>query len=79
MYRSLDIVVGAVGQVKFIRGAWIKDNVVVVDAAYQPGRVGDIELSAVTDRCSAYTPVPVGVGPMTIAMFIQQTVARQSG
>jgi methylenetetrahydrofolate dehydrogenase (NADP+)/methenyltetrahydrofolate cyclohydrolase len=37
-------------------------------------RVGDIELSAVIDRCSAYTPVPGGVGPMTIAMLIQQTV-----
>ena len=37
-------------------------------------RVEDIELSAVIDRCSAYTPVPDGVGPMTIAMLIQQTV-----
>jgi methylenetetrahydrofolate dehydrogenase (NADP+) / methenyltetrahydrofolate cyclohydrolase len=69
-----DIVVGAVGKPEFIKGAWIKDGAVVVDAGYHPGNVGDIELSAVKGRCSAYTPVPGGVGPMTIAMLITQTV-----
>jgi methylenetetrahydrofolate dehydrogenase (NADP+) / methenyltetrahydrofolate cyclohydrolase len=69
-----DIIVGAVGKPEFIRGAWIKDGAVVVDAGYHPGGVGDIELSAVTERCQAYTPVPGGVGPMTIATLMMQTV-----
>jgi methylenetetrahydrofolate dehydrogenase (NADP+)/methenyltetrahydrofolate cyclohydrolase len=69
-----DLVVGAVGKPEFIRGAWIRKGAVVVDAGYHPGNVGDVELSAVIDRCSAYTPVPGGVGPMTIATLIAQTV-----
>lgn len=69
-----DIVIGAVGKPEFIKGAWIKEGAVVVDAGYHPGNVGDIELSAVVNRCSAYTPVPGGVGPMTIATLIAQTV-----
>lgn len=69
-----DIVVGAVGRPEFIKGAWIKEGAVVVDAGYHPGGVGDVELSAVVDKCSAYTPVPGGVGPMTIATLIAQTV-----
>ncbi|MDZ4698288.1 MAG: bifunctional methylenetetrahydrofolate dehydrogenase/methenyltetrahydrofolate cyclohydrolase FolD [Rhodothermales bacterium] len=75
-----DIVVGAVGRPEFIRGVWIKDGAVVVDAGYNPGPVGDIELGAVIDRCAAYTPVPGGVGPMTIAMLMAQTVeAAEAG
>jgi methylenetetrahydrofolate dehydrogenase (NADP+) / methenyltetrahydrofolate cyclohydrolase len=69
-----DIVVGAVGRPEFIPGAWIKEGAVVVDAGYHPANVGDIELSAVIDKCSAYTPVPGGVGPMTIATLLAQTV-----
>jgi len=69
-----DIVVGAVGKPEFIKGAWIGDGAVVVDAGYHPGNVGDVELSAVIDRCAAYTPVPGGVGPMTIATLIAHTV-----
>ena len=69
-----DVVVGAVGIPEFIKGAWIKDGAVVVDAGYHPGNVGDVELSEVKDRASAYTPVPGGVGPMTIATLIAQTV-----
>jgi methylenetetrahydrofolate dehydrogenase (NADP+)/methenyltetrahydrofolate cyclohydrolase len=72
---SADIVVGAVGKPEFIKGGWIRDGAVVVDAGYHPGNVGDIELSAVFERCAAYTPVPGGVGPMTIATLIAQTVA----
>src|SRR5690554_5427668 len=53
--RQADIIVGAVGKPEFIKGDWIKDGAVVVDAGYHPGGVGDIELSAVIDRCSAYT------------------------
>jgi methylenetetrahydrofolate dehydrogenase (NADP+)/methenyltetrahydrofolate cyclohydrolase len=74
--RLADIVVGAVGRPQFIKGAWIKPGAIVVDAGFHPnaGRVGDVELSAVIDKCSAYTPVPGGVGPMTIATLIAQTV-----
>jgi methylenetetrahydrofolate dehydrogenase (NADP+)/methenyltetrahydrofolate cyclohydrolase len=72
--RRGEIVIGAVGKAEFIRGSWIRDGAVVVDAGYHPGGVGDIELSAVIDRCSAYTPVPGGVGPMTIATLIAHTV-----
>ncbi|HEX4004957.1 MAG TPA: bifunctional methylenetetrahydrofolate dehydrogenase/methenyltetrahydrofolate cyclohydrolase FolD [Acidobacteriaceae bacterium] len=72
--RRAEIVVGAVGRPEFIRGEWIHDGAVVVDAGYHPGGVGDIELSGVIDRCSAYTPVPGGVGPMTIATLIAHTV-----
>ena len=73
--RGADVVVGAVGKPEFIKGSWIRDGAVVVDAGYHPGNVGDVELSAVIDRCAAYTPVPGGVGPMTIATLIAQTVA----
>jgi len=72
--RRAEIVIGAVGKPEFIRGDWIRDGAVVVDAGYHSGGVGDIELSAVIDRCSAYTPVPGGVGPMTIATLIAHTV-----
>ena len=69
-----DIVVGAVGIPKFIQGDWIKDNAVVIDAGYHPEKCGDIDLDQVMDRSLAYTPVPGGVGPMTINTLILQTV-----
>jgi len=72
--RRADIVVGAVGKPEFIRADWIKDGAVVVDAGYHPGGVGDIELGPLADRVSAITPVPGGVGPMTINTLIFQTV-----
>ena len=75
LVRQADVVIGAVGKPEFIRGAWIKDGAVVVDAGYHPDGVGDIELAAVIARCSAYTPVPGGVGPMTIHTLIAQTGA----
>jgi methylenetetrahydrofolate dehydrogenase (NADP+)/methenyltetrahydrofolate cyclohydrolase len=72
--RRADIVVGAVGKPEFIKAAWIKDGAVVVDAGYHPGGVGDIELAPLRDRVSAWTPVPGGVGPMTINTLIFQTL-----
>ena len=74
MVSRADIVVGAVGKPEFIKGAWVKEGAVVVDAGYHPGNVGDVELSAIVEKCSAYTPVPGGVGPMTIATLIANTV-----
>ncbi|MFT4114735.1 bifunctional methylenetetrahydrofolate dehydrogenase/methenyltetrahydrofolate cyclohydrolase FolD [Silvibacterium sp.] len=72
--KRAEIVVGAVGKPEFIKADWIRDGAVVVDAGYHPGGVGDIELGPVIERCTAYTPVPGGVGPMTIATLIAQTV-----
>jgi len=70
-----DIVVGAVGKPNFIKGEWIKDGAVVIDAGYHPDlKTGDIELDTIKDRCATYTPVPGGVGPMTIMTLIRQTV-----
>jgi methylenetetrahydrofolate dehydrogenase (NADP+) / methenyltetrahydrofolate cyclohydrolase len=74
LVKRANIVVGAVGKPRFIKAAWIKDGAVVVDAGYHPLGVGDIELQGVFGRCAAYTPVPGGVGPMTIATLITQTI-----
>ena len=74
LVRQADIIVGAVGKPEFIRAEWIKDGAVVIDAGYHPGGVGDIELAPLVDRVSAYTPVPGGVGPMTINTLIMQSV-----
>ncbi|MBU1832819.1 MAG: methylenetetrahydrofolate dehydrogenase (NADP+)/methenyltetrahydrofolate cyclohydrolase [Zhongshania marina] len=74
LIKQADIIVGAVGKPEFIKADWIKDGAVVVDAGYHPGGVGDIELAPLVDRVSAYTPVPGGVGPMTINTLIFQSV-----
>ena len=71
---SADIVVGAVGIPKFIQSKWVKNGAVVIDAGYHPEKCGDIDLEPLIDSCSAYTPVPGGVGPMTINTLILQTV-----
>lgn len=68
-----DIVVAAVGQPELIRAAWIKRGAIVVDAGYNPGNVGDVEYDAARDRAQWITPVPGGVGPMTIAVLLAQT------
>lgn len=74
LVRQADLVVGAVGRPEFIRADWIKDGAIVIDAGYHPGGVGDIELAPLTKRVAAITPVPGGVGPMTINTLIYQTV-----
>lgn len=75
--KQADIVVGAVGKPELIKKEWIKQGAVVVDAGFHPrkkGGVGDIELMGIENVASAYTPVPGGVGPMTINTLIRQTV-----
>ena len=72
--RRADIVVAAVGRPKFVQADWIKEGCVLVDAGYNPGNIGDIDLENCISKCSAYTPVPGGVGPMTINRLIYQTV-----
>jgi methylenetetrahydrofolate dehydrogenase (NADP+)/methenyltetrahydrofolate cyclohydrolase len=77
-----DIVVAAVGRPELVRGDWIKDGAVVMDAGYNAGNVGDVAFDEARERASWITPVPGGVGPMTIATLIDQTVdaaARQLG
>ena len=75
LVRQADIVVGAVGKPRFVEAGWIKDGAVVIDAGYHPAdKCGDVDLEGVITRCSAYTPVPGGVGPMTIATLMRQSV-----
>ncbi len=74
MIRQADIVVAAVGKPRFVKADWIKDGAVIVDAGYNEGNVGDVDLENAAEKSSAYTPVPGGVGPMTIAMLLEQTV-----
>ena len=74
LIKQADILVGAVGRPEFIKAEWIKDGAVVVDAGYHPGGLGDIELEPITQIATAYTPVPGGVGPMTINTLILQCV-----
>lgn len=71
--KSADIVVGACGKPNFIQADWVKKGVVLVDAGYNKGNIGDIDPKAY-EKSSAYSPVPGGVGPMTIVSLIMQTV-----
>jgi methylenetetrahydrofolate dehydrogenase (NADP+) / methenyltetrahydrofolate cyclohydrolase len=73
--KTADIVVAAVGKANFVRGAWIKPGAVVIDAGYNEGNVGDVAFDEAVERASLITPVPGGVGPMTIALLVEQTVA----
>ncbi|MBK3575773.1 bifunctional 5,10-methylenetetrahydrofolate dehydrogenase/5,10-methenyltetrahydrofolate cyclohydrolase [Streptomyces sp. MBT65] len=80
--READIVVAAVGRARLIRGEDIKPGAVVLDAGYNAGNVGDVDFESAAERASLITPVPGGVGPMTIATLLEQTVtaaARQLG
>ncbi len=72
--RQADIVVAAVGRPEFIKGDWIKNGAVVLDAGYNPGNVGDADFEGARARAAYITPVPGGVGPMTIAMLLEHTV-----
>ena len=72
--KNADLIVGAVGIPKFIKSSWIKKEAIVIDAGYHPEKCGDIDLDGIEDIASAYTPVPGGVGPMTINTLILQTL-----
>jgi methylenetetrahydrofolate dehydrogenase (NADP+) / methenyltetrahydrofolate cyclohydrolase len=69
-----DIVVAAVGRPKFVKAAWLKEGVVLVDAGYNAGNLGDTEWETAREKCDAYTPVPGGVGPLTIVTLIRQCI-----
>ena len=72
--KRADIIVGAVGIPKLIKTNWIKKDAIVIDAGYHPEKCGDIDLENIESIASAYTPVPGGVGPMTINTLILQTL-----
>jgi methylenetetrahydrofolate dehydrogenase (NADP+)/methenyltetrahydrofolate cyclohydrolase len=72
--EQADIVLAAVGRPELIRGHWIKPGATVIDAGYNAGNVGDVEFSVAAERAAFITPVPGGVGPMTIAVLLSQTV-----
>ena len=80
--RGADVLIAAVGKPKFVRGGWIKVGAVVIDAGYNPGNIGDVDFEGAIEPASLITPVPGGVGPMTIATLIGQTAqaaAKQLG
>lgn len=76
--RSADIVVAAIGKPKTVKADWIKDGAIVIDVGInrlEDGKLcGDVDFDACFDKCAAITPVPKGVGPMTIAMLLENTV-----
>jgi methylenetetrahydrofolate dehydrogenase (NADP+)/methenyltetrahydrofolate cyclohydrolase len=89
--RRADIVIAAVGRPEMVKADWVKDGAVVIDVGINriedPSKksgyrlVGDVAYAAVAPKCSAITPVPGGVGPMTIALLMKNTLqaARQLG
>ena len=72
--KNADLVVGAVGVPKLIKREWIKKGAIVIDAGYHPEKCGDIDLDGIEKIASSYTPVPGGVGPMTINTLILNTM-----
>ena len=75
--HSSDIVIAAIGKAGFVKGEWIKQGAVVIDVGINrtdKGLVGDVEFREAGKRASYITPVPGGVGPMTIAMLLSNTV-----
>lgn len=76
--RRADIVVAAIGKAEMVRGDWIREGAVVIDVGMNrtaDGKlVGDVEFAAAAQRARAITPVPRGVGPMTIACLLENTV-----
>ena len=75
---AADVVIAAVGRPEMIKGAWIKPGAIVIDVGVnrvgEKKLVGDVEFEAARERAAAITPVPGGVGPMTITMLLFNTV-----
>jgi len=76
--KAADIIVAAVGRAGFIKGDWVKEGAVVIDVGMNRGAdgklTGDVDFEEASKRASLITPVPGGVGPMTIAMLLKNTV-----
>jgi methylenetetrahydrofolate dehydrogenase (NADP+) / methenyltetrahydrofolate cyclohydrolase len=76
--RRADVLIAAVGVPRLVKGDWVKEGAVVIDVGINrldEGLVGDVDFDAAKERASLITPVPGGVGPMTIAMLLNNTVA----
>jgi methylenetetrahydrofolate dehydrogenase (NADP+)/methenyltetrahydrofolate cyclohydrolase len=75
--RRADILVAAVGSPRLVRAEWVKPGAAVIDVGMNrtdDGLVGDVDFDAASEVAAAITPVPGGVGPMTIAMLLSNTV-----
>ncbi len=75
--NKADIIVAAVGKPKLVKGDWVKKNAIVIDVGINKidsGIVGDVDFDQVSKKARAITPVPGGVGPMTIACLLNNTV-----
>ena len=76
--KEADILVAAIGKAKFVTADMVKDGAVVIDVGMnrdENGKLcGDVDFEAVKEKCSFITPVPGGVGPMTISMLMQNTL-----
>ena len=75
--RRADVLVAAVGQPALVRGDWVKEGAVVIDVGTNrtdAGLTGDVDFAAAAERARLITPVPGGVGPMTIAMLLRNTL-----
>ena len=78
LVRQADLVVAAVGRAQLVQGDWIKEGAIVIDVGINRGAdgrlVGDVDFQAACERAAWITPVPGGVGPMTIAMLLANTL-----
>jgi methylenetetrahydrofolate dehydrogenase (NADP+)/methenyltetrahydrofolate cyclohydrolase len=75
--RRADVLVAAVGRAQFVQGDWVKEGAVVIDVGINrtaDGLVGDVDFASAAARARLITPVPGGVGPMTIAMLLRNTL-----
>ncbi len=75
--RRADVLIAAVGRARMVKANWVKPGAVVVDVGMnraEDGLAGDVDFDAVTEVASAITPVPGGVGPMTIAFLLRNTL-----
>ena len=72
-----DVLIAAVGRPRMVKGDWVKEGAVVIDVGVnrlESGLVGDVDFEAASERAAAITPVPGGVGPMTIACLLRNTM-----
>jgi methylenetetrahydrofolate dehydrogenase (NADP+)/methenyltetrahydrofolate cyclohydrolase len=76
--RQADIIVAGVGRAKFVQGSWVSEGAIVIDVGINRGEdgklCGDVDFAAASERASWITPVPGGVGPMTIATLLANTL-----
>ncbi len=71
------MLIAAVGRPRMVQGDWVKEGATVIDVGInrvEEGLVGDVDFDAASERAALITPVPRGVGPMTIAMLLQNTL-----